>query len=66
MPESVSKPESALETVRLCDDAHLEAVRLCDDARLEAVFVPSAGMLSASLRHRRVEDPPAGRVIRCG
>jgi galactose mutarotase-like enzyme len=37
-------------------DAALETVRLCDeDASLEATFVPSAGMLCCSLRHRGEE-----------
>lgn len=37
-------------------DAALETVRLCDtDASLEATFVPGAGMLCCSLRHRGEE-----------
>ena len=37
-------------------DAALATVRLCDEgAKLEATFVPGAGMLCCSLRHRGEE-----------
>jgi galactose mutarotase-like enzyme len=40
----------------MSDDALLETVRLCDAAAsLEAAFVPGAGMLCCSLRHRGEE-----------